>query len=251
MTNISTLRNDIRDYIFGMLGGGMSKVELDAKHYDIAIDRALRVFRQRTDNAMEESYGFLSLVEGKQEYVLDSNIMEVRQVFRRGVGSGAAGSATQFEPFEAAFVNTYLLQSGRLGGLGTYEMWSQYQELSAKMFGGYLNFYWEPVSKKITFIRNIKGSGEEVLLWLYNMKPDVTLLQDYQIQPWIEKYSLGMCKIMLGEARSKFATIIGPGGGTSLNGDALKAEGQQTIEECMEDIKLLTVGNSPLYWVMG
>jgi len=250
-TDLSTLRNNVADYIMLSLGSGMVTVELDAAHIDMALDRALRVFRQRTDNAMEESYGFLDLVRGQQEYILDDNIMEVRQVFRRGIGSGAAGQATQFEPFEAAFVNTYLLQAGRLGGLATYELFNQYQELAARMFGGYINFTWEPVSKKLTLVRNIKGSGESILLWLYNRKPDDTLLQDKECLPWLEQYSLGVCKMMLGEARSKFSTVVGPGGGTTLNGDALKAEGQALIDECMESIKQFEVGNTPLAWIQG
>ena len=251
MADINTLRQNVHDYVYTMLGGDMDDVELDARHYDTALDRALRIFRQRANNGMEESYGFLALVKGQQEYTLDSNIMEVRQVFRRSVGCGASAGSTQFEPFEAAFTNTYLLQAGRLGGLASYEMYSGYQELSARMFGGYMNFTWEPVGKKLTMIRNIKGDGETVLLWLYNNKPDATLLQDYMILPWIEKYTLGTAKMMLGEASGKFSTIVGPGGGTTLNGDSLKAEGMQIIEECMESINQFEVGNDPWFWIQG
>ena len=41
---------------------------------------------------------------------------------------------------------------------------------------------------------------------------------------------------MLGEARSKFSTIAGPGGGTTLNGDTLKAEAQAEMEKLDQDL---------------
>jgi len=42
---------------------------------------------------------------------------------------------------------------------------------------------------------------------------------------------------MLGEARSKFNTIAGPQGGTSLNGDALKNEALAEMERLEIEVK--------------
>ena len=56
---------------------------------------------------------------------------------------------------------------------------------------------------------------------------------------------------MLGEARSKFATIAGPQGGTSLNGDSLKAEAQQEIDKLETDLLNYVDGQMPMTWVMG
>ena len=53
-----------------MLGDGMVDVELDPIHYDTALNRALAVFRQRSDNAVEESYVFFTLTESTNEYIL-------------------------------------------------------------------------------------------------------------------------------------------------------------------------------------
>ena len=52
-----------------------------------------------------------------------------------------------------------------MGGLATYDFYSQYVELTAKMFGGFLNYTYNSASKEITLMRDIKGSGEVVLLW--------------------------------------------------------------------------------------
>lgn len=249
--DVTTLKNDIRDYIYLRLGGDMVDVELDPGHYDMCINQSLRRYRQRAGNSVESSYVFLEIVENQQEYVLPAEIEDVRQVFRRAVGGSNADNATQFEPFEAAYVNTYLIQAGRVGGQATYEMFYQYQELSARMFGGFINFEYNPVTKVLTLLRKFNATGEKVILWVYNVKPDTQLLQDRQAQPWIQDYSLALAKFTLGEARSKFATIAGPQGGTALNGDALKAEAQQEMQALDEELKNYVDGSDPLSFVIG
>jgi hypothetical protein len=209
----------------------------------------VRKYRQRAGSSVESSYLFLSIVEEQQEYVLPDEVQEVRQVFRRSVGS--SGTGTNFEPFEAAFVNTYLLQAGRVGGQATYEMYYQYQEMSARMFGGFVNFEFNPVTKTVTLLRKFSDSGEKVVLWVYNTRPESGLLQDKQIQPWIQDYSLALAKFTLGEARSKFSTIAGPQGGTSLNGDTLKAEAQAEMMQLEEDLKNYIDGSDPLSFIIG
>lgn len=251
MADLTTLRKDITDYIYLRLGGAMVDVELDPEHYDMCIDQAVRKYRQRAGSSVESSYLFLSILENQQEYVLPDEVQEVRQVFRRSVGSGSSDTGTQFEPFEAAFVNTYLLQAGRVGGQATYEMYYQYQELSARMFGGFVNFEFNPVTKTVTLLRKFSASGEKVVLWVYNTRPESGLLQDQQIQPWIQDYSLALAKYTLGEARSKFSTIAGPQGGTSLNGDTLKAEAQAEMQQLEEDLKNYVDGSDPLSFLIG
>ena len=152
-------RKEIEDYIRFRLGDGMVDVELDPAHYKTAIDRALMRYRQRAQNAEEESYVFLELLPETQEYILPAEIQTVRQVFRRGIGSVTGTTASQFEPFASGYLNTYMLVAGRVGGLVNYELFAQYQELAMVMFGGYINFNWNPVTKKLTIIRKIPNTG--------------------------------------------------------------------------------------------
>ena len=250
-TDVTTLKNDIRDYIYFRLGGDMVDVELDPSHYDMVINQSLRRYRQRAGNSVESSYVFLEIVENQQEYTLPAEIEDVRQVFRRSIGGSNADTATNFEPFEAAYVNTYLINAGRVGGQASYELFYQYQEMSARLFGGFINFEFNPVTKVITLMRKFNADGEKVVLWCYNLRPDNQLLQDRQAQPWSQDYALALGKFTLGEARSKFATIAGPQGGTSLNGDALKAEAQQEMQTLDEELKNYVDGSDPLSFVIG
>jgi hypothetical protein len=252
MSQIETAKQEVFDYCKAMLGDGMIDVELDPVHYETGLKRSLGVFRQRSDNAVEESYITLALEKDQNDYILPHEIQQVRQIFRRSVGSrtGNGTGGTVFEPFNLAYTNTYLLSSTNMGGLATYELFAQYQELVGKMFGSFINFTWNPQSKKLTIMQRPRGA-EQVLLWAYNEKPDSVILADVYAGQWIKDYTLANCKIMLGQAREKFASIAGPQGGTALNGPSMKAEGLADLERLTQELITLVPGGSGYSWIIG
>jgi hypothetical protein len=252
MTENENERQKVIDYCKTMLGDGMIDVELDPVHYNTAIDRALNKFRQRSSNAVEESYAFLTIEVDKNDYTLPSEVMAVRQIFRRSIGSRSGGGqgGTLFEPFNLAYSNTYLLTATNMGGLATYYAFASYQKQVGKMFGSEINFTYNKTTKKLTLMQRPR-SEEEVLLWVYNYRPDFNLIQDPYANQWLKDYSLASCKIMLGEAREKFAQIASPQGGTQLNGTALKNEGKAEIETLEMDLVNYKDGGTPLTFVIG
>lgn len=252
MNPVNDARQRVFEYCKTMLADGIVDVELDPKHYETALDRALAVFRQRSDNAVEESYAFLTMTESQNEYILPKEIQQVRQIFRRSVGSrtGNGTGGTVFEPFNLAYTNTYLLSSTNMGGLLTYELFAQYQELVGKMFGSFINFTWHPQSRKLIIHQRPRGE-EQVMLQVYNVKPDFAIIDDVYSGQWVKDYSLANCKMMLGQAREKFAQIAGPGGGSSLNGAALKTEAQAEIEKLTDDLMKLVPGGQGYTWIIG
>ena len=254
-----SLRAAITDYIRMRLADGIVDVELEKEHYEMGIVQAMIKYRQRAQNSVEESYASLTLLPETQEYILPKEVQQVRQVFRRGIGSVTGTTASQFEPFSSGYLNTYMLVAGRVGGLTNYELFVDYQKLAMKMFGGFMNFTFNPVTKKLTLVRKMPWQGtnpdpyqqESVLLWIFNTKPDQMILNDPQAFPWIQEYAYSFCKRILGEARSKFSQIAGPQGGAQLNGDALKQEATAELEKLEEELKLYVDGSQPLTWLMG
>ena len=249
----STKKQEIFDYVNAFLGGGMVDVELDPIHYESALTKSLTKYRQRTDHAVEESYLFLTLIEDQNEYILPNEVIEVRKLFRRSIGSrsGNGGGGSMFEPFNLAFTNTYLLSgSTQMGGLATYDMFAGYQELVGRMFGSFIEFKWNTTTKKLTLLQRPRAE-EELLLYVYNYRPDAELLSDYLAVQWIKDYTLAACKYMLGEARSKFATVAGPQGGSTLNGDALKAEAQAEMEKLESELSLQVGGGVGYGFLIG
>ena len=108
MADLATQKQEIFDYVNAMLGGGMVDVELDPIHYETALTKALTRFRQRSDNSVEESYLFMTTVIDQNDYILPNEVIEVRKIFRRSVGSrtGGGDGGTIFEPFNLAYTNT-------------------------------------------------------------------------------------------------------------------------------------------------
>lgn len=252
MADLKDQKQEIFDYVHAMLGGGMVDVELDPIHYETALARALGKIRQKGSGSVEESYVFLDTVVDQNEYILPAEVIEVRQIFRRSIGSrsGMGSGGTLFEPFNLAYTNTYLLSSSNMGGLATYDFFSQYQELVGRMFGSFIEFKWNATSKKLTLLQRMRAE-EQLMLWCYNYRPDTQLLDDYLAKQWIKDYTLATCKYMLGEARSKFATIAGPQGGGSLNGEALKSEAQQELEKLEKDVEQAVAGGVGYTFVIG
>jgi hypothetical protein len=250
-STLQTLKQNLIEYIRLQLGDQIIDIELDAEHYESAYRNAIGTYRQRAQNAYEESYTFMELVSNVNVYTLPEEVITVRQIFRRTFGDSTGPFASNFDPFSQASMNVYLMNFNVAGGLATYDFYSQYVELAGRMFGAYMNYTWNPVTKKLQLIRDPKGTGENVLLWTYNLKPEVNLLQDFQIQKWIRDYMFFNCKTIIGEAREKFATIAGPQSGTQLNGTAMKAEGIAGMAACIEELKNYVDGSQPLTWVIG
>jgi hypothetical protein len=253
-SNSVTERNAVFSYVKNMLGDGMIEVELDPIHYETALDRALNRYRQKSPNAVEESYLFLELIQDQNEYRLPDEVITVRQVFRRAIGSrsGIGAGGTLFEPFNLAYTNTYLMSGSMMGGLATYDAFAGYQKLVGRMFGSYIEFLWKPTSHLLDILQRPFAQGEQILIQSYNFRPDWVLLQDIYAKQWLRDYTLAVCKSMLGEARSKFASIAGPGsGGMQLNGTALKGEAEKEFEKLDKELDTYVAGGSGYYFITG
>jgi len=250
-STLETLKQNLIEYVRLQLGAQIIDLELDPEHYEAAYQRTIGVYRQRAQNAYEESYTFMELVTNVNIYTLPQEIISVRTIYRRTFGDSTGPFASNFDPFSQASMNVYLMNFNVAGGLATYDFYTQYVELAGRMFGAYMNYTFNPVTKKLQLIRDPKGTGENVLLWTYNLKPEVNLLSDFQIQQWIRDYMVANCKMIIGEAREKFGSIAGPQGGGTLNGTAMKAEAQAAMDKLIEDLKNYVDGSQPITWVIG
>lgn len=252
MTSTIQAKHQVYDYCKTMLGDGMIDVELDPKHCETALSRALNKFRQRSPNAVEESYMFLDLKADTNDYVLPEEVINVQSVFRRTLGSRTGGgTGANFEPFNLAYTNTYLLNATMLGGISTYFLFAGYQEMVGKMFGAYIEFQYIPSSRTLRILQRPFFDGETLMLRTQNFRPDFVLLNDIYAKQWLLDYSLANCKLILGEARSKFGSIAGPQGGTQLNGSALIQSGQMEIEKLDKELELLIPGGTGYTFIIG
>ena len=248
---LSELKQALFDNIRYRLGDGIIDLELDPQHYEAAYDYAIKTYRQRAQNATQEGYTLMTIIKNVDTYTLPSEFINVRAIFRRTVGLETGPSSTSFDPFSSAILNTYLLNYNYTGGMATYDFYAGYVELAARMFGGYVTYTFNPVTKVLRTVRDFKGTGERVLIWADMTRPETEILQDPGAGIWLADFILAQLKIIIGEAREKFGTIAGPGGGTSLNGTAMKSEGKADMERLLEDLRKYQDYSQPLTWIQG
>jgi hypothetical protein len=249
--DLTQLKEGLFENLRLRLGGDIIDLELDPDHYEAAYNYAVKLYRQRAQNATIESYTLMRVEKNVYEYTLPEEFINVRALFRRTVGLETGPSSTAFDPFSSAILNTYLLNYNYTGGMATYDFYAGYVELAARMFGGYVTYTFNPVTKLLKVVRDFKGSGERILIWADIQRPEIELIQDPGAGVWIGDYTLAVLKGIIGEAREKFGTIAGPGGGTSLNGSAMKAESKAEQERLIDDLRKYQDYSQPLTWIQG
>jgi hypothetical protein len=241
--SLNQLRNDIIDYVRLRLGDQIVDVELDKEHYDLAIKQALTRYRQRAGNAVEESFVFLDLLPETQEYILPNYIDTVKAIYRRGIGSVTGTTASQFEPFAAGYLNTYMLVAGRVGGLVNYELFSQYQELAMTMFGGYINYTWNKVTKKLSLVRKLPAQNityfklSDVTITGTTVGSDITFVLQ-QEQPVVAGDTLFVKNSELEGYNAQYRVKSVTNNNTEITVEALQALGSALTSEQISKLKV-------------
>jgi len=131
--------------------------------------------------------------------------------------------------------------------------------------GGASNFivdYWMTLASYEEYVRVLGNQPHwEILNGLLYVYPtpsiDYNLVIKYMELPsetvientrWIREYSLAQSKLVEGEIRSKFSSFTAGSGEISLNGDALKADGNQEILKLEDELYSKQI---PLGMVIG
>jgi hypothetical protein len=245
-------REKLKDKITQMLGAGAVNVEITDGQLEIAIDNAVENYRAWSSASKEEAFLHMKLYPSESVYVLPTEVEIVRRIYRRGNGV-VSGEGSTVDPFSLAYSNTYLLSAVRGatgGGLLTYDLYHQFDETVARLFGREIIFQWNSVNKKLIIDRDIRGT-EEVLLHVFQNVPEEMLFRQQMSYPWIRDWTLAEAKIMLGTNRSKFATLPGPQGTFSMDGDTLRQEGFALQEKLEQQLRNYKDGGMPLGFIIG
>lgn len=245
-------REELKKTILIMLGDGSVDIELDDNHLEVAIDNAIRNYRAWGSNSMEEAFLYMKLYTGESVYTLPKEVQVLRKIYRRGNGV-VSGNTSTVDPFSLAYSNTYLLSATRGftgGSLLTYHLYHSFNNDAGMMFGRDIMFTFNAFTKKMVIERDVRGE-EDVLLHVYQKKPEVMLFETEMIYPWIRDWALSEAMIMLGRARGKFSSIPGPQSTVSMDGDRLRDEGLNLQEQLKQRLKNREDGGEPLGFIIG
>ena len=117
-STLQTLKQNLIEYVRLQLGDQIIDIELDAAHFESAYNNAIATYRQRAQNAYEESYTFMELVTNVNIYTLPQEIVTVRTIYRRSFGDSTGPFASNFDPFSQASMNVYLMNFNVAGEIG-------------------------------------------------------------------------------------------------------------------------------------
>jgi len=234
----------------GSDGDGMIEIELDPEHYDAAVNFAIDKIYEYSTGGVEEQFVPLTVEPSVNQYQLPKEVLQVKKVLRRSL-THSTGGGSEFDPFDAAFKNAYLLDSGRTGGVATWDFFSQYQETIQRVFVGEMDFIWHVGTKRIELIRQPRET-ENVLINAYLTKSEDDLLTNPHTKSWIREWALAECKEMLGQARNLYpGGLPGATGNVTLNGDQLLSEAQSEKERLVSELKKFRTGNVGMPFLMG
>ena len=244
-------RQEMINEVMLILGHPMIDIELSPEHYELILNLSFDKWRQLSSNSVEERIAVLDLITDQNEYYLPEEVINVRQIFRRGVTGTASGTGAYFDPFGAAFAAQFTIAGlGNAGDLTTYELFRDFESVIGRMFGANLMFMWHPTIHRLDIQRHITGP-ESVVMWVEVKRTDELALQDTYSRSWLRDYAVARAKIMLGDIRGKYSSLAGPQGGISLNGDSIKNEGIQEAQRLEAELKAGVDGICGMGMIIG
>lgn len=226
---------------FIALGGSSIEVELEDDDFGVAFDIALSTYRSMSANSVNRSFGFMYLEPGQQVYKLNPRVDNIIRIHRgRSLFGGLqSGGSAAFESFGAA--TAHLLLKGGLGNgtgnidLVTYDLIMQYQETLDRVFAREIQFHYNNGSSELHIYQSPKD-GEIIAMELSIIKSVEELLSDHFASNWMREYELAHLRIILGEKLSRFATLPGAQGGTTMNGESLIQRGMDDKQRLEDDL---------------
>jgi len=234
----------VKDYVLAKLGYPVVDVELEDFQLNVCIDEAISRLEYHAPDWMTQ-YATFEVTGGINVYeipqVVADNLTDVwykRDFFKFGASPGSL----EYDFAIMFFTNTGLFNNYNVS---QYLLMQQYLKQVKNVLGQMST--WQLVNNKYLHIFPIPESSKESVLLEFKAFDPKTIHHAYK--SWIQRYSLCIAKEILGGIRSKYQTLPGPGGGTSLNGEALIQEATQEKERLIEEL-LTEIEEAPLFDIL-
>ena len=235
------------DFVRQRLGYPVVQVELTKQQIYDAVMFAIDTFRSLSSSAYKRKWYALYGIKGQHAYRLTNKKTGLDTIaFPIAIYRSRTGFflGKTFTPFEQAFIQT-LYKEGAYD-LTTYFAYSSYIEDLQKFFAHNIVFDWDEFNRTI-YLHQSPGDGEILLLECAAERSIQDLLTDRWTKVWIERFATAQAKLILGEIRSKYSTLPGAGGGTTLNGTELITNAKDEMLELREELKR-NISNNAEEW---
>lgn len=209
----------IKRYVRRMLGEPVIEVEIENETIDEIIDQALGIYGTYKP---VEKVGTINILSGQQKYDLTATEVGkgIIEVFR----PDAMRSPISLDQFDVFKYHTHLPNLDP----GDYYMervwWKEVRMSAGSDDDWFLDFNYDDGTA--VFYVNPIPSSSYTLNYRYVVDPTLAQIPASD-DDLIKDYILALCKIVVGEIRSKFQGVEGAEGSIVMNGEALKAEGKE------------------------
>jgi hypothetical protein len=240
-TEFTGFETIIKDYILGMLGFPVVRVELTTFQLKTCVQEAINKLNYHAP-LWTLQYASFDASAGQNIYELPLYILHnLENVnYRKNLLTIQAAAGTlEFDFFLKYFQDNFLFGNMNVGEF--YQM-QQNLEMYRKILsadggfnivgGKYIQIYPSPVM-----------TPEAVILEYRAM--DSNTIQPAYVN-WAQKYALAVAKGVLGQIRGKFASVPSPAGGASLNGAQLLQESTQEKEALVQEL-LMEIEEPPAF----
>jgi len=226
---------EFKSYIRTKLGEPKLRVELADSQIETNLYDAMQLFREySTGRGNTRDYLVLDLVMGQQDYQLPDYVMQVG--YDKSSQNVSAWVLAQLSGYAASDVLS--LKSFDMVSYYMLQQWIHYLKyVTTSKWRLFFN-----VNTKILHVAPTpEDSMTKLFIEVFRQSDTDELLNER----FVREYSLALCKIQLGEIRSKFGSLPGFNNSVSLNGDTLKTEGQAEKEKLEDDLINLFKWSSP------
>ena len=240
IVEFSNFEEQIRDYALASLGHPVTRVELTDQQLKMCLDEAITELEYHAPQFTKQFAAFKT-VSGYNMYKLPQFILRnlAYVTYKKTLLSIQSQAGTlEFDFFIKYFQDNFLFDNF---GVGDYYLLQSTMETFRRVLGQ--DGGWDVVDGTYLQLYPTPAVGD-VAIVEYRGLSSKTITP--KMKNWLGRYTAVCAKMMLGQVRSKFKVVPGPGGGASLNGDAL-LQAAVIEKQALKDELLNEVQEPPMF----
>lgn len=231
----TNFEQEIRDFALASLGHPVVRVELTDHQLKQCIDEAVTELDYHAPQFARQFVAFHTESNCNLYRVPSYILRNLSYVtFKKTLLSIQSQAGTlEFDFFLKYFQDNYLFDNF---SIGDYYLLQSTLETTRRVLGQ--DGGWDIIDGQFLQLYPTPSISDVVILEYRGINP-------YTITPkmknWLQRYTTACSKEILGQVRSKFTVVPGPGGGTQMNGSLLlqqaQAEKQTLKQELMDEVE--------------
>jgi hypothetical protein len=228
---LTDFEQTIHDYVFGMLGHPVVRVELTDFQVKIAIDQSITQLDYHAPWWLTNMATFQPTA-GRNTYKLPTHIANNLSyvVYKKTLLSipSQAGDI-EGDYFLKYFQDNFLFSDFNISD---YYLMQTHLETMRKVLSQDGTF--DIINGNILTLYPTPVSSNQAIILVYRSIDTATLHPFYA--NWIQRYALAVCKGTLAQSRGKFNVLPSPGGGAQLNGSVLQEQSAREMEALKKEL---------------